>query len=89
MLRNLIVEKKSLVHRQLVPKTADFVENAYISESSDEEIQPQSVVWEDNNDINNKEKIDDLVNEMYDWRRETKKGRKSRDNFRNFLFSYL
>jgi hypothetical protein len=74
MLRNLISQYKGAA--------PVFAEDVYVS-SSDDEIPPKSVVWKE------EDGIDDIMDPKFDWRRETRKGRKSRDNFTNYLFSYL
>lgn len=62
-------------------------------EGSSEEEEPQSRIWEKGEDMdftfsdnpNDFLKGCDLYNEVYDWREKTKKGRKSRENFSNYI----
>lgn len=64
-----------------------------LDKSSDEEIEPQSMVWVCGSEAahtfgtNVNEFIGDcdLLNPAYDWREKTKKGRKSRQNFSNYI----
>jgi len=64
-----------------------------LDKSSDEEEEPQSAIWHSGNDtahtfnsnVNSFIGDCDLLNDVYDWREKTKKGRKSRQNFSNYI----
>jgi hypothetical protein len=52
------------------------------TDSEEEEPEPESVAWEMDSDS---EEAPDILDPKFDWRRETRRGRKSRKNYSQFL----
>jgi len=90
---NTVVKEKI---KPAEPRNEEKHIKTFTQPDEEEEKKPNSQVWEDEGYVLNVEKSVEIIissleldDEVYDWRRETKKGKRSRKNFTDFLVESL